>query len=242
MDSQILNCLFSAVIDCSEILDTDRELAAKLKEMRERLPQPEVGKYGQIKEWAVDYDEVEIGHRHISQLFALHPAELITPQKTPKLAQAARATLDRRLSHGGGHTGWSRAWIANMWARLHDKDKVYENLKKLLSVSTNPNMFDNHPPFQIDGNFGGTAAIAEALLQCTDGEIKLLPALPVLWSSGSVSGLRAKGGFTIDMSWSGGRLQAASVHAATDGNCRIRYDEESTTEISLKAGEDYKIK
>ena len=242
MDSQILNCLFSAVIDCSEILDTDRELAAKLKEMRERLPQPEVGKYGQIKEWAVDYDEVEIGHRHISQLFALHPAELITPQKTPKLAQAARATLDRRLSHGGGHTGWSRAWIANMWARLHDKDKVYENLKKLLSVSTNPNMFDNHPPFQIDGNFGGTAAIAEALLQCTDGEIKLLPALPVQWSSGSVSGLRAKGGFTIDMSWSGGRLQAASVHAAADGNCRIRYDEESTTEISLKAGEDHKIK
>ena len=125
MDSQIITVLFNDVIKSSEILDTDHEFADKLRGMLEKLPKPEIGKYGQIKEWAVDYDEVEIGHRHISQLFALHPADLITPYKTPKLADAARATLIRRLIHGGGHTGWSRAWIANMWARLYDSDMVY---------------------------------------------------------------------------------------------------------------------
>ncbi len=241
MDSQILRCLFTAVCECSRLLDTDKELAEQLEEMMKRMPLPETGQYGQIKEWAVDYDEVEIGHRHISQLFALHPAELITPQKTPELAQAARATLNRRLSHGGGHTGWSRAWIANMWARLHDADKVYENLQKLLAVSTNPNMFDNHPPFQIDGNFGGTAAIAEALLQCTDGEIKLLPALPAQWREGSVKGLRAKGGFIVDINWRNGRMSSVHIYAAIDGDCRIRYNKDYTEEVSLKAGEDYDL-
>ncbi|MBR2284401.1 MAG: glycoside hydrolase family 95 protein [Ruminococcus sp.] len=222
MDSQIITVLFSNVIKAAELLDRDKELAQRLSQMLERLPQPEIGKYGQIKEWAVDYDEVEIGHRHISQLFALHPADLITPNKTPKLADAARATLVRRLIHGGGHTGWSCAWITNMWARLYDGRMVYENLKKLLSHSTNPNMTDSHPPFQIDGNFGGTAAIAESLLQSCGGEIVLLPALPEEWHSGHVYGLRAKGGAEVDIEWEDGRLTYAAVAAGLDTEYRIR--------------------
>ncbi len=240
MDSQILTELFNDVIKCTQILKTDEDLAETLKEMLKKLPQPEIGKYGQIKEWAVDYDEVEIGHRHISQLFALHPADLITPKGTPKLAEAARATLERRLSHGGGHTGWSRAWIANMWARLYDSENFYDNILKLLGNSTNPNMFDNHPPFQIDGNFGGTAAIAEALLQCTKGEIVLLPALPEQWPEGSVRGLRAKGGITVNIAWKEGKLTEAELTADKGGKWTVRIGEDVRV-LSLAAGESCRI-
>ncbi len=236
MDSQIITVLFNDVIKCTEILKTDEEFAEELKKILEKIPKPEIGKYGQIKEWAVDYDEVEIGHRHISHLFALHPADIITPEKTPDLAKAARTTLERRLSHGGGHTGWSRAWITNMWARLHDGEKVYENLLKLLGNSTNPNMFDNHPPFQIDGNFGGTAAIAEALLQSVCGEIILLPALPEKWSTGHVCGLRAKGGYTVDIYWKDGKLEKALIKADREGTCTVRYGEK-VQNLHHKAGE-----
>lgn len=222
MDSQIITVLFHDVIKAAEILGKDKTFSAKLKKMLTKLPQPEIGKYGQIKEWAVDYDEVEIGHRHVSQLFALHPADLITPVKTPKLANAARATLVRRLIHGGGHTGWSCAWITNMWARLYDGRMVYENIKKLLTHSTYPNMLDKHPPFQIDGNFGGTAAIAEALLQSTSGEIVLLPALPDEWKDGKVRGLRAKGGYVVNMEWKDGKITSAEIISEHDGECRLR--------------------
>ena len=222
MDSQILTVLFTDVIKAAKILGRDEAFAKQLAKMIKKLPQPDIGKYGQIKEWAVDYDEVEIGHRHVSQLFALHPADLITPAKTPKLADAARATLVRRLIHGGGHTGWSCAWITNMWARLYDGRMVYENLKKLLAHSTNPNMLDSHPPFQIDGNFGGTAAIKEALMQSCNGEIILLPALPEEWSSGHIKGLRAKGGFGVNIEWNDGKLTKAEIISDFGGECRLR--------------------
>ena len=162
--------------------------------MLKKLPQPQVGKYGQIMEWAENYDETDIGHTHISQLFALYPAGLISPLKTPKLADAARATLVRRIIHGGGHTGYSSAWITNMWARLFDGRMVYESLMRLLSHYTNPNMTECKPALQLEANFGGTAAIAEALMQSCNGEINLLPALPDEWNNGHVCGLKAKGG------------------------------------------------
>lgn len=222
MDSQIITVLFRDVIRAAEILDRDADFAGELAKLLEKLPQPEIGKFGQIKEWAVDYDEAEIGHRHVSQLFALHPADLVTPYTTPKLADAARATLVRRLIHGGGHTGWSCAWIANMWARLGDGHMVYENLKKLITHSTNPNLFNMLPPFQIDGNFGGTAAITEALIQSVCGEIVLLPALPPQWEKGHVRGLRAKGGFGVDIGWSEGKLRTAVITSDMGGECRLR--------------------
>lgn len=216
MDSQILYNLFTAVIDASKILANeitlaDKERANDIKAARDRLPKPEIGKYGQIMEWAEDYDEVEPGHRHISQLYALYPADIISPATTPELAQAARATLERRLAHGGGHTGWSRAWIINMWARLGDGEKVQENINALLAHSTSINMFDMHPPFQIDGNFGGGAGIAEAVLQSTCGQISFLPALPPAWKSGEVKGMAARGGFEVSFKWDDSKLLSAEL-------------------------------
>lgn len=224
MDSSILNQLFTAVAESAQILDIDAEFAMKMLELRSRLPEPEVGKYGQIMEWAEDYDEVEPGHRHISQLFALYPADIISFHRTPELAKAARATLDRRLSYGGGHTGWSRAWIINMWARLFDGEKVGENVTALLSNSTSINMFDMHPPFQIDGNFGGGAGIAEALLQSHSGEICFIPALPKEWESGSVKGMKARGGFEVSFSWAGGKMQTAEIKSLCGNSCTVYSD------------------
>lgn len=235
MDSQIIHTLFTACIEAGTLLDTDKEFLEGLEQVRSRLPQPAIGKHGQLMEWAVDYEEVEPGHRHISHLFALHPGEQITVYHTPALAEAARRTLDRRLAHGGGHTGWSRAWIMNFWARLQDGEEAYNNVMELLSHSVHTSLLGDHPPFQIDGNFGGTAAIAEMLLQSHRDEILLLPALPNEWSNGRVSGLRARGGFEVEIGWQDGRLKEAVLHATQDGLCTIR--SESLLEIRMKEGE-----
>lgn len=227
MDSQILYALFTAVINCSAELDghlkpeDDGVFVEKIKSLREKLPKPEIGKYGQIMEWAEDYDEAEPGHRHISQLFALYPADIITKRHTPELAAAAKATIERRLKHGGGHTGWSRAWIINMWARLHEGERVAENINALLAHSTSINMFDMHPPFQIDGNFGGGAGIAEALIQSHSGEIDFLPAAPKEWDNGYVRGIIARGGFEVDFEWENGRPVSAAVLSLCGNPCRI---------------------
>lgn len=227
MDSQILYTLFTAVINSSAVLDSavkqrdDAEFIEKIKSLRDKLPKPETGKYGQIMEWDEDYDEAEPGHRHISQLFALYPADIITKRHTPKLAEAAKATIERRLEHGGGHTGWSRAWIINMWARLHEGERVGENIAALLAYSTNINMLDMHPPFQIDGNFGGGAGICEALLQSHSGELHILPAVPRDWESGSVRGVIARGGFEVGFEWSGGRASKMTVCSKCGNPCVI---------------------
>ena len=221
MDSQIITELYRDVLEADSILQMHDPIAPLLRDQLEKLPKPQIGKYGQIMEWAVDYDETEPGHRHISQLFALHPAHQISPRRTPVLADAAAATIRRRLSHGGGHTGWSCAWIANMFARLHDGAQAYDMLHKLMCASTNPNLFDMHPPFQIDGNFGGTAAIAECLLQSDADGITVLPACPPEWKTGSFRGLRTYGGFTVDAVWEQHAITNITVCAATGGVCRL---------------------
>lgn len=206
MDSQILQDLLEDFLKASKELGIRDEGVEEASRILERLPGLKIGRYGQIMEWRRDYEEAEPGHRHISQLYALHPSHQITVDKTPELAEAARRTLERRLSYGGGHTGWSRAWIVNLYARLGDGGNALENLEKLWEASTFPNRMDTHPMregyvFQIDGNLGAAAAIAEMLIQADEDRVLLLPALPEKWNAGSVSGLRLPQNAEINLSW-----------------------------------------
>ena len=203
--------------------------------MKKRLPPVKINSKGVIQEWIKDYDEPEPGHRHMSHLLGLYPLAQFTPE-TPELFKAAEATIERRLSFGGGHTGWSRAWIVSLYARLQNGEKAYENLLALLGKSTLPNLFDTHPPFQIDGNFGGTAGIAEMLIQSHNNVIRLLPALPKEWAIGEVKGLCARGGFVIDMKWDNNKLRDARISSAKGGKCKINYRGKEQ-ELSFVAGE-----
>ncbi|QCR22121.1 glycoside hydrolase N-terminal domain-containing protein [Pontibacter sp. SGAir0037] len=223
MDHMIIRDLLGNTIEASKVLKKDAAFRKQMEKALAQLAPTKIGSDGRIMEWTEEFEEAEPGHRHISHLYGLHPGRQITKQKSPELLEAARKTIEHRLSHGGGHTGWSRAWIVNFFARLQDGEAAYSNLQALLQKSTLPNLFDNHPPFQIDGNFGATAGITEMLMQSHAGEIQLLPALPAAWTQGYIYGICARGGFEADLDWENGQLKQVKVLSRLGNACQLRY-------------------
>ena len=222
MDMEIIWDLFTNLIEAGSILDTDKEFTAMLKLKREKLHPLRVGKKGNLVEWFGDWEDEDPQHRHVSHLFGLHPGREISPLLDSSLSNAARKTLDVR---GDGGTGWSKAWKINFWARLLDGDHAYKMYQELLKTSTMNNLFDTHPPFQIDGNFGAAAGIVEMLVQSHLTEIQLLPALPVAWSEGHVKGLRARGNFNIEIVWKDGKMAKAFITSNAGNVCNLRTNE-----------------
>ena len=233
MDHQIIRNLLGNCIRASEVLGIDENLRITWKSIKEKIAPNQIGQYGQLQEWLEDKDDPKSQHRHVSHLWALHPGNEITPLKTPEFAEACKVTLAHR---GDGGTGWSKAWKVNFWARLLDGDHSFKMLSELLSKSTLPNLFDTHPPFQIDGNFGGVSGITEMLLQSHAGEIHLLPALPSALPNGSIQGLCARGGFYVDIEWADGALKSVKLTGRVNAKGSVRY-KDKVVPVELKEGE-----
>lgn len=230
-DQEVIAQLFSDFNLVTGVLGIQNDLVNQASLALRRLAGPTIGSDGRLMEWAQEFPEVEPGHRHISHLFSVHPGSQINLIQTPLLAAAAEKSLDYRIANGGGHTGWSAAWLISQYARLHKAEKALEDLNVVLSKSTSPNMFGLHPPFQMDANFGTTAGITEMFLQShvPDGEgsyiIELLPALPKAWGEGSVKGLKARGNVTVDLTWKDGKLTEARLYPETENAMSVRYGE-----------------
>ena len=247
MDHQIIRALFHITIKASEILGEDADFAEQLKAMIPKIAPNKIGKHGQLQEWMEDKDDPEIHHRHVSHLWAVHPWNEINYEDTPELMQAAKQSLEFRGDNG---TGWSLAWKINFWSRFRDGDHAYLLVQKLLSPAeipereirggSYPNLFDAHPPFQIDGNFGGAAGMVEMFVQSQLGKIELLPALPSALPKGSISGVRARGGFELDFAWEDGELTFVDVQSIAGGSCILTYKRQSV-EFDTKSGERYHL-
>lgn len=240
MDREIIFELFSNCIKSANILGIDQDFADTLQMKMDQMPPLEIGSDGRLMEWVDEFEEPMPGHRHISHLYALHPSNQISKVKTPELFDAARKTIDYRLANGGGHTGWSRAWIINFFARLQDAEKAHENIIALQQKSTLPNLLDLHPPFQIDGNFGVVSGITEMLMQSHDAEILVLPALPKAWSSGKIKGIVARGGFKVDIEWTEGKLSQLTITSLLGNDAKLRYGS-LYKQYQMKKGDIFKF-